>query len=193
MSPDDEALQTIKIAELIKCQSEGLDLDYFKGPGDGTEHGRIAIRDRRIKNILRSKRRLCQECYNRQKKTEEEWYELSMKEHEELSLVSERENERRNKPIKSCTSDLDRYIISLPDRSSMLEKEFGYDVFDRHWRDWSMECTLNMEAKLHALFSTQDPHVFNEAMGLCTSSEIVMNIREDIKTNFIKDSDRIFP
>lgn len=176
MNTYDEAIQTIMIAELIKCQSRNMDY---------------------INRKLCSKMRLCHECYDRHKQTDEEIDETYMKEHEMLSLerktYSEHENERRNKPIESCTSDIERYMISLPDRSYLLEKELGFNVLDKHWRDWSMDHSLNLQAILHGIFSTQDPGVLEDAMGYCTSSEIVRNIREDIKKNFIKDSDRIFP
>jgi hypothetical protein len=115
MNTYDEAIQTIMIAELIKCQSRNTDYNKRK---------------------LCSKMRLCQECYDRQKKTDEEIDELCMKEHEMLSLerktYSDHENERRGKPIESCTSELDRYMISLPDRSYMLEKELGFNVLDEY-------------------------------------------------------------
>lgn len=196
MNADDEAIQTIKIAELIKCQSKNVNLDSFGGPGDGTEQGRISLKDDYTNTKLRSKVRLCQECYDRQKRIDEELTELCMNEHEKLSLerqiYSEQENERRNKPIKSCTSELGRYITSLPDRSYMLEKELGFNVLDEYWRDWSMEHSRNLDAILHAIFSNQDPDVL-EKSGASFVSDYIKQIREDIKTNFIKDSDRIFP
>jgi hypothetical protein len=36
MNSNDEAVQTVKIAELVKCQSQSLNLESFRGPGDGT-------------------------------------------------------------------------------------------------------------------------------------------------------------
>ena len=196
MNSDDEAIQTIKIAELIKCQNQYLDLDSFIGPSDGTEQGRIALRDDYINSRLRSKMRLCQECYDRYKKVDEENDEFYADEHETLSLERkiylERERERRSKPIESCTSELERYLLSLPDRSYMLEKDLGFNVFDEYWTDWSIDESRYMEALLSAIFSTADPDILAKS-GASFVSNYIIQIREDIRSNFIKDSDRIFP
>jgi hypothetical protein len=196
MNSGDEAIQTIKIAELIKCQNQGLDLDSFIRPGDSTEQGRIALRDDYINSRLRSKMRLCQKCYDRYKKVDEEISEAYLRHHEMLSLErkihSQHESERRNKPIESCTSVLERYLMSLPDRSYMLEKELGFNVLDEYWTNWSIDESRYMEALLSAIFSTADPEVLAKS-GMSFTSEFIIQIRKDIRTNFIKDAGKIFP
>ena len=41
MNTYDDAIQTINIAELIKCQIQNMDPDIFHGPGDGTDQGSL--------------------------------------------------------------------------------------------------------------------------------------------------------
>jgi hypothetical protein len=55
-----------------------------------------------------------------------------------------------------------------------------------------MDHSRNLDATLHAIFSTDDTDVLAES-GALFVSDYIKQIREDIKANFIKDSDRIFP
>ena len=106
----------------------------------------------------------------------------------------EEEMERMNKPIKSCMTDAERYIMHLPDRSGMLEKELGYDIHNRHHRDWTRDFSLDLDDIIKSIFDIHDPEFMEkEHITILGNAESVRRIREDIRTYFIKDPNRIFP
>ena len=66
MNPEDEAIQTTKIAELIKCNY----ISYSRL--DGTE------RIKAMNDEIRKKRTFCQKCFEKVKESDEEMEEKSV-------------------------------------------------------------------------------------------------------------------
>lgn len=76
------------------------------------------------KNIMRSKRRICADCQ------EEENYEENIGilygNHLRMAPISFAVEEyRRRHPLEAVASQVERYLVSLPDRSKMLRDFFG--------------------------------------------------------------------
>jgi hypothetical protein len=82
------------------------------------------------------------------KKLDEEWLQDQMSHHESLILGAKEfeldEYKRRHKSIMDTKIEADRYIISLPDRTNMLEK-MGFDRLNEDHREvyltfcWELE------------------------------------------------------
>ena len=62
---------------------------------------------------------------------------------------------RINKPIESCSTDVERYIIPLPDRSDILQKE-GFDMHNKYDRD-AMTNQFCLYMDIQCIFKSNDP------------------------------------
>lgn len=195
MNPDDEAIQTVKLAEFIKCIYERYDLNSFGGPGAGTEEGRKAIRNEFMYSTLQQKERICQQCYDKKRVSDETMRKMQMSFNETEALqykdFLEEEKKRRSTPITSQMTDLERYVISLPDRSYMLEKELGYDYSNHHHGEMLDEYWFGFDADMESIFTSEDPQVVSKRTFVYGESGVIRT-RQQIR-NFIKDKDRVFP
>lgn len=171
MNPEDEAIKTTKIAELIKCNHES----YIGS--DGTESTKA------MNDEIRKKRRFCQKCFEKVKERDEEMEEKSMMWHERNSTyfqdLHEEEMKRMNKPIESCSTDVERYIIPLPDRSDILQKE-GFDMHNKYDRDAMMYLQFYLYMDILCIFRSND--------SLDGESDSRKRVRY-----FIRDPNRMFP
>jgi hypothetical protein len=75
-------------------------------------------------NIMSSRIRVCEECQEKYKRKLWGGFETSAI-HLQLVCLAIEEYQRRHTPINTAKSDYERYVISLPDRSSLLWKHFG--------------------------------------------------------------------
>jgi hypothetical protein len=90
------------------------------------------------------------------------------------------EFERRNRPLESVATDAERYIISLPDRTNMLEGE-GYDRFDIRHRDSLRDFGVGLDDAIQIIFSSDNADVLEKRVSMY-SSETINGLREQIKT-----------
>ena len=76
----------------------------------------------------------------------------------------------------------------------MVAKEFGYFIHNSHHRDWHRDFSLGLDTDIRAIFDIRDPEVMEkENATLLGNADSVRRIRGDIRTNFIKDPNRILP
>ena len=76
------------------------------------------------KNIIRSKRRICADCQEG-----ENYFQnigiLYGNDQRMAPIIFAVEEYRRRHPLDTVTSQVERYLVSLPDRSKMLRDNFG--------------------------------------------------------------------
>src|SRR5207247_9770644 len=92
-------------------------------------------------------------------------------------------NKRRRTPINSDTTDVESYIISLPDRSKVQEIYYDVNTLERYFS--------YLENNLDIIFSTEEANAL--ADRLMVDGDYIDGVREHIRSFFIKDENRIFP
>jgi hypothetical protein len=217
MNFEDEAVQTVKLAEYIKLKIEEEDYSFSSQKS----------KDAYIQETFHSKERWCQECYYRRKKVEEENLEYVLTTNEKQALEPKEfqleEYKRRNKkPISkgkrkrtssasssrdgtNVAEDVERYITSLPDRSNILKNELGYDKSNPDSNpDDSIDLEnyiYNLQITIWVIFSSDNADVLAQRIedadvleiGEDFSAKDINRIRRKVRTGFIKDKNRIFP
>src|SRR5207244_8124735 len=95
--------------------------------------------------------------------------------------------ERMNTPLESCKTEVERYIVPLPNRADILQKEFGLDDFDDDLCD-SLDDILGQPTYgIHLIFDIHDFALLEEEIKWARA------VREEIKKDFIKDHSRSLP
>jgi len=84
-----------------------------------------------------------------------------------------------NKPIESCSTDVEGYIIPLPDRSEILQKE-RFDMHNKYHRDAMAELQFYLFMDIQCIFNSNDP------------SDGEFESRKRVRY-FIRDPNRMFP
>ena len=144
-------------------------------------------------NIASSKTRVCVDCFTEHKLPSLwEFDDHSRSVFTHYVFFAVKEYQRRHTPINSTMSDLERYIISLPDRS------------DVHWVGpafyaWGWALDENCNTTMHfdsiaeflriALFSNHDL----EDKSSMLTPEYSRSILQELRTDFIQDKDRKIP
>jgi hypothetical protein len=176
MNPEDEAIQTMKIVEFIKYKYKQV---------SGTN------RDDYIDREIRGKKRYCRDCFEKLKKDEEEMEEERRKwddfDGRYFDDLHKEEMERMNKPIESYTTDLERYMISLPDRSDIL-KESGYDPLNRYHRD-TMDDLFYLHMDMQSIFKSGD----DRHDGIITQDKNRIFPNEQVLTAYMQKNYNSFP
>jgi hypothetical protein len=137
---------------------------------------------------MRSKRRICADCQ------EEENYEENIGilygNHLRMAPIAFAVEEyRRRHPLETVTSQVERYLVSLPDRSKMLRDFFGewLDHDDSGVRLAVFEGII-ADNLMIALISDYDTSKFTDPRPEHYKLKL-----SELRTKFIKDRNRTFP
>lgn len=156
-------------------------------PGYSAAQGTKPLIDSHVTCTLLSKKRLCQQCYKIERQRADERLRKKMLIDEKEALIErdlvDSENQRRSTPINSDTTDVERYIISLPDRSKVQEKYYDVNTLEHYFN--------YLENNLDIIFSAEEANAL--ADRLMVDGDYIDRVREHIRSFFIKDENRIFP
>jgi hypothetical protein len=111
-------------------------------------------------SAIRSKKRYCQQCFESMQKKDEERRESYRDELDHygryFDRLHKREMKRMSKPIESCITDLERYMILLPDLSEVLKKQ-GFDPLNEDQREELFENEYYMTLDIEHMFKDKVP------------------------------------
>ena len=139
-------------------------------------------------NIMRSKRRICADC----QEGENYFQNIGILYGNDLRMapiIFAVEEYRRRHPLDAVTSQVERYLVSLPDRSKMLRDYFGSWLDDK---DSGVDLTIFegiiADYLIIALISDYDASKFTDPRP----EHYKLKLHE-LRTKFIKDRNRTSP
>jgi hypothetical protein len=175
---NDEKVGVKKVVDEIKFDGKGFNID--------SQHQWIFS----DQNIMNSKTRICVDCYGEYKKDVEvediHFIAIRIR----TAYFAVKEYQRRHTPISSAMSDIERYRISLPDRSMVA-------LIDPGEPGWGFWIDANVQRSVEeftfadflriALIPDYDISKCDIYQGSANS------ILQELRTDFIQDKNRVIP